>query len=102
MSALLIGLPRFVVTLSNRSVLRRHRRHLEWIYLRLGAGAAQAETEAELEVQVLKVCLEEVRRSRPFLIALIGDLRPGAAARPRQGRSGRSRDRRGHRRPQRH
>jgi hypothetical protein len=35
--------------------------------------SAQAETEAELEVQVLKVCLEEVRRGRPFLIALIGD-----------------------------
>jgi hypothetical protein len=53
--------------------LRAHRRHLEWIDLRLGAGAAEAETEAEREAQVLKVCLEEVRRSRPFLIALIGD-----------------------------
>jgi hypothetical protein len=31
------------------------------------------ETEAEREAQVLKVCLDEVRRSRPFLIALIGD-----------------------------
>jgi hypothetical protein len=53
--------------------LRRRRRHLEWIDLRLGAGNAQAETEAEREAQVLKVCLDEVRRSRPFLIALIGD-----------------------------
>jgi hypothetical protein len=53
--------------------LRARRRHLEWIDLRLGAGAAQAQTEAEREAQVLKVCLEEVRRSRPFLIALIGD-----------------------------
>ena len=33
----------------------------------------KAETEAEREAQVLKVCLDEVRRSRPFLIALIGD-----------------------------
>lgn len=54
-------------------LLRARRRHLEWIDLRLGAGAAQAQTEAEREAQVLKVCLEEVRRSRPFLIALIGD-----------------------------
>jgi hypothetical protein len=53
--------------------LRRRRRHLEWIDLRLGAGNAQAETEAEREAQVLKVCLDEVRRGRPFLIALIGD-----------------------------
>src|SRR5713226_2971809 len=53
--------------------LRRRRRHLEWIDLRLGAGNTQAETEAEREAQVLKVCVDEVRRSRPFLIALIGD-----------------------------
>ena len=53
--------------------LRRHRCHLEWIDLRLGAGDARAETEAEREAEVLKVCLDEVRRSRPFLIALIGD-----------------------------
>jgi hypothetical protein len=53
--------------------LRHRRRHLEWIDLRLGADDAQAETEAEREAQVLKICLDEVRRSRPFLIALIGD-----------------------------
>src|SRR5207244_3104850 len=38
--------------------LRRHRRHLEWIDLRLGAGEAHTETEAEREAQVLKVCLD--------------------------------------------
>jgi dipeptidyl aminopeptidase/acylaminoacyl peptidase len=57
----------------NTARLRANRRHLEWIDLRLGAGTAQAETEAEREAQVLKVCLDEVRRSRPFLIALVGD-----------------------------
>jgi hypothetical protein len=55
------------------ALLHRHRRHLEWIDLRLGAGAAETATEAEREAQVLKVCLDEVRRSRPFLVALIGD-----------------------------
>lgn len=53
--------------------LRARRRHLEWIDLRLGADTAQGATEAAREAQVLKVCLDEVRRSRPFLIALIGD-----------------------------
>jgi hypothetical protein len=53
--------------------LRRYRRHLEWIDLRLGADATSTETEAEREALVLKVCLDEVKRSRPFLVALIGD-----------------------------
>ena len=53
--------------------LRQRRRHLEWIDLRLGADSAEDVDEATREAMVLKVCLEEVRRSRPFLIALIGD-----------------------------
>ncbi|MGD0762389.1 MAG: tetratricopeptide repeat protein, partial [Roseiarcus sp.] len=53
--------------------LKARRRHLEWIDLRVGVkGAAEASEEAR-ELQVLKVCLAEVKRSRPFLIALIGD-----------------------------
>ena len=54
--------------------LKARRQHLEWIDLRVGVANATAHTEEERELQVLKVCLAEVKRSRPFLIALIGDL----------------------------
>ena len=53
--------------------LRARRHHLEWIDLRVGVATAAAATEEARELQVLKVCLAEVKRSRPFLIALIGD-----------------------------
>jgi hypothetical protein len=53
--------------------LKARRRHLEWIDLRVGVANASAATEEARELQVLKVCLAEVKRSRPFLIALIGD-----------------------------
>src|SRR5262245_48622150 len=53
--------------------LHARRRHLEWVDLRLGvATAAQADAQLR-ELQVLKVCLAEVRRCRPFLIVLLGD-----------------------------
>jgi WD40 repeat protein len=53
--------------------LKARRRHLEWVDLRLGvATAGEADAEAR-ELQVLKVCLAEVRRCRPFLIVLLGD-----------------------------
>jgi tetratricopeptide (TPR) repeat protein len=53
--------------------LRQRRQNLEWVDLRLGvATASLAEGEAR-ELQVLKVCLAEVRRCRPFLIVLLGD-----------------------------
>ncbi len=52
--------------------LRARRSHVEWVDLRLGvATALLAEGEAR-EMQVLKVCLAEVRRCRPFLIVLLG------------------------------
>lgn len=53
--------------------LRARRQHLEWIDLRVGVSNAGAASEEARELQVLKVCLAEVKRSRPFLIALIGD-----------------------------
>ena len=53
--------------------LKARRRHLEWIDLRVGVANASAASEEARELQVLKVCLAEVKRSRPFLIALIGD-----------------------------
>jgi hypothetical protein len=53
--------------------LKARRRHLEWVDLRVGvATAGESDAEAR-ELQVLKVCLAEVRRCRPFLIVLLGD-----------------------------
>jgi tetratricopeptide (TPR) repeat protein len=53
--------------------LRERRHHLEWVDLRLGIATASEADEAVRELRVLKVCLAEVRRSRPFLIVLLGD-----------------------------
>lgn len=53
--------------------LRKRRYNLEWVDLRMGVATASiAEGEAR-ELQVLKVCLTEVKRCRPFLIVLLGD-----------------------------
>ena len=53
--------------------LRARRHHLEWVDLRLGIATASDSDEAVRELKVLKVCLAEVRRCRPFLIVLLGD-----------------------------
>jgi uncharacterized protein DUF4062 len=53
--------------------LQRRRHHLEWVDLRVGVATAGQAEEAARELQVLKVSLAEVRRSRPFLIVLLGD-----------------------------
>ena len=53
--------------------LRERRQHLEWVDLRVGVATASIKEEAEREVHVLKVCLGEAARCRPFLIILIGD-----------------------------
>ena len=53
--------------------LRERRHHLEWVDLRLGIATASDTDEAVRELRVLKVCLAEVRRCRPFLIVLLGD-----------------------------
>jgi len=54
--------------------LRAHRRFLEWVDLRVGVEpTASLEDEQQRERQVLKVCLAEVRRCRPFLVVLLGD-----------------------------
>ena len=52
--------------------LATRRRHLEWIDLRVGVSSA-TEGETSRELKILKVCLEEVRRSRPFVVGLLGD-----------------------------
>lgn len=53
--------------------LRERYHHLEPIDLRWGVEVAGAEGRQARELLVLKVCLDEIRRSRPFLIGLIGD-----------------------------
>src|SRR5207247_1394507 len=53
--------------------LLKRRHHLEWIDLRQGVQSGEAATEEQRELIVLKVCLDEIKRSRPFLIVLLGD-----------------------------
>lgn len=53
--------------------LRKGRLLLEPIDLRQGVETADLASEESREQMVLKVCLEEIERSRPFLIVLLGD-----------------------------
>jgi hypothetical protein len=53
--------------------LRERFHYLEPIDLRLGVDTARGPDEAARELLILKVCLGEIERSRPFLIGLIGD-----------------------------
>ena len=53
--------------------LRARRHNLEWVDLRMGVATASLTEGEARELQVLKVCLAEVRRCRPFLIVLLGD-----------------------------
>lgn len=53
--------------------LRKGRLLLEPIDLRQGVETADVDSEEQRELLVLKVCLEEIQRSRPFLIVLLGD-----------------------------
>ena len=53
--------------------LAKRHHHLEPIDLRLGVEAGEAGSEEARELLVLKVCLDEIKRSRPFLLVLLGD-----------------------------
>jgi len=53
--------------------LRERRHRLEPIDLRLGVETESAGSEEQRERLVLKVCLEEINRSRPFFLVLLGD-----------------------------
>ncbi len=53
--------------------LRARDHSFEPIDLRAGVETAQAGSEEVSELLVLKVCLDEIKRSRPFLIVLLGD-----------------------------
>jgi hypothetical protein len=53
--------------------LKSRYHHLEPIDLRWGVETRTTEEQEKKELLVLKVCLGEIERSRPFLIGLIGD-----------------------------
>jgi len=53
--------------------LRERRHHLEPIDLRWGVETVTIGDQQAKELLVLKVCLDEIRLARPFLIALVGD-----------------------------
>ena len=53
--------------------LRRRYHFLELIDLRWGVQTISVSEQHAKELLVLKVCLAEIARSRPFLIALVGD-----------------------------
>ena len=56
-----------------RERLQGRRCRLEPIDLRVGVETDSTQTERERELQILKVCLAEIERSRPFLLVLLGD-----------------------------
>ncbi|TRZ48361.1 DUF4062 domain-containing protein, partial [bacterium] len=53
--------------------LQKHRIKLEIVDLRWGVDTTSMEQEDEREANVLKVCLDEIRRCKPFFIGLLGD-----------------------------
>ncbi|MCF7859115.1 MAG: DUF4062 domain-containing protein [Candidatus Cloacimonetes bacterium] len=53
--------------------LRKNRIRLETVDLRWGVDTSSIKDESEREAKVLQVCLEEIRRCRPFFIGLLGD-----------------------------
>src|SRR5215831_5548551 len=53
--------------------LRARRHYLAWVDLRVGVATDAAADEPAREAEVLKQCLAEVKRCRPFLIVLLGD-----------------------------
>lgn len=53
--------------------LQKKRIRLEMVDLRWGVDTTSIEKEDEREANILKVCLDEIRRCRPFFIGLLGD-----------------------------
>lgn len=53
--------------------LRERCHYLDAIDLRQGVETGDIADEAEREFQVLKVCLDEIDRSKPFLVGILGD-----------------------------
>lgn len=53
--------------------LRARRCHLEPVDLRWGVETITLEEQEQKELLVLKVCLDEINRCKPFMIGLLGD-----------------------------
>ncbi|MDP8320806.1 MAG: tetratricopeptide repeat protein, partial [Candidatus Stygibacter australis] len=53
--------------------LRKNRVRLEVVDLRWGLDTSTINDESDREVRVLQVCLDEIKRCRPFFIGLLGD-----------------------------
>src|SRR5512145_1485509 len=53
--------------------LQKRRIKLEIVDLRWGVDTTSITQEDEREANVLKVCLDEINRCRPFFIGLLGD-----------------------------
>jgi tetratricopeptide (TPR) repeat protein len=53
--------------------LRKRQIRLETVDLRWGVDTSSIIDESERETKVLQVCLEEIKRCRPFFIGLLGD-----------------------------
>lgn len=53
--------------------LRGRRRNLAWVDLRLGVAVASYGDDQVREQEVLRHCLTEIKRCKPFLIVLLGD-----------------------------
>ena len=53
--------------------LKGHRHYLEAIDLRQGLETTDERDDTDRELKVLRVCLDEIKRSRPFFVGLIGD-----------------------------
>jgi tetratricopeptide (TPR) repeat protein len=56
-----------------RGELEKHRIKLEVVDLRWGVDTTSIEQEDKREATVLKVCLDEIKRCKPFFIGLLGD-----------------------------
>lgn len=53
--------------------LRPHHISLQIIDLRMGVGGILEEDEQQRESEILKVCINEIKRSKPFFIAILGE-----------------------------
>lgn len=53
--------------------IKKYNRYLEPVDLRWGVETIDKENSEEKELQVLKVCLDEIDRCKPFIIVLLGD-----------------------------
>lgn len=65
-----------------KDMLLERRHYLETIDLRHGIETARDRDESAREREVLKVCLDEIERSRPFFVGILGD-RYGSVPEPR-------------------